>query len=310
MAMTTDTRKRTRSEAEWTIYLDDASGLRSILDAVGAVTQRVIFRVSKNDASNTYQLMFDGADVGMTSCVSARLNIDNVVFNVPNDSDDFTFCIDCKQLHIALDNPSCAHGSLMLQYRSDAMIYCRMQDPEQLSHADCSELNTFVDGSEPIKLNDLEFDMRLEIDLSKLREMIKKATKCHSEHLRVQIFLRKVGSRQLSLVVFSVRGDAYHCQKFSHETSRDEDGSLRVRAVADGETDLVEDDTPPEYEALFPVEKINAFIKILPCRMITATIKQGMPLMMTHKLGGGVASSNPADDSQVRFLIAPINETD
>lgn len=309
--MSATTLKRTRPEPQWTIYLDDASGLRSILDAVGAVTQRVIFRVSKSESSGNYQLMFDGADVGMTCCVSARLHIDNVVFDVPNSDDEFTFCIDCKQLHIALDNPSCAHGSLMLQYRSDATIHCRMQDPEQLSHADCSELNTFVDGSEPIKLNDLEFDMRLEIDLSKLREMVKKATKCHSEHLRIQIYFRNMGSRQYSLVVFSVRGDAYHCQKFSHETSRDEDGSLRVRAVADGETDMVEDDVAPEYEAVFPVEKINSFIKILPCRMIVATIKQGMPLMMTHKLGGGASSSSTsADDSQVRFLIASINEND
>ena len=310
MSSATASRKRALPQPEWTIFLDDASGLRSILDAVGAVTQRVIFRVSKNETLNTFQLMFDGADVGMTCCVSARLRIDNVVFDVPNDDNEFTFCIDCKQLHIALDNPSCAHGSLMLQYRSDSTIHCRMQDPEQLSHADCSELNTFVDGSEPIKLNDLEFDMRLEIDLSKLREMVKKATKCHSEHIRIQIFFRNVGNRQFSLVIFSVRGDAYHCQKFSHETSRDDDGSLRVRAVADGETDMVEDDSTPEYEALFPVEKINSFIKILPCRMITATIKQGMPLMMTYRLSGGGSSSAEADDSQVRFLIASINEND
>ena len=240
----------------------------------------------------------------------SNLPIENKRFDRPTLYFDFTFCVDCKQLHVALDTPSCAHGSLMIQYHSDATIHCHMQDPEQLSHADCSELNTFVDGSEPIRLNDLEFDMRLEIDLSKLREMIRKANKCHSEHLRIQIYFRNVGNRQFSLVVFSVRGDGLHTQKFSHETSRDEDGSLRVRAVADGEADMVEGDSAPEYEALFPVERINSFIKILPCRMITATIKQGMPLMMTHKLGGGITSSNASDDSQVRFLIASINEDD
>lgn len=302
--------KRARATPEWTINLDDASGLRSVLDAVSAVTQRVHFRVARNEGRDTYQLMFDGADVAMTCCVSARLHIDSVVFNKPNHDDEFAFCIDCKQLQIALDNPSCAHGSLTLQYCSDATIHCRMQDPEQMSHADCSELNTYMDASEPIKLNNLEFDMKLEIDLSKLREMVKKATKCHSEHLRIQIYLHQRGGRQFSLVVFSVRGDAYHCQKFFHETSRDEDGSLRVRAVADGDAGLVDDDAVPEYEAIFPVEKINAFIKILPCRMVVGTLKQGMPLMMTHKLGGGVASASTTDDSSVRFLIAPVNETD
>lgn len=303
--------KRRCDHPEWSIRMDDASGLRSILDAVSAVTQRVIFRVMKNEESGNYQLKFDGADVGMTCCVSARLQIDNVVLHVPQDDDQFVFCVDCKQMHLALDNPSCSHGSLLLQYFTDGTIHCRMQDPEQPSHADCSKLNTFVDGSEPIKLNDLEFDMKLEIDLSKLREMVKKATKCHSEHLRIQIFLRKGnGPNQQSLVVFSVKGDAYFCQQFCHETSRDDDGSLRVRAVADGETNIIEDAVDPEYEAVFPVEKMNAFIRVLPCRMIVATIKQGMPLMMTYRLGGGIASSAATDESSVKFLIASINESD
>lgn len=303
-----NTKKRSRPVPHWTIQLDDASGLRSILDAVQAITQRVFFRVVKAPEGSSYVLMFDGADVGMTCCVSARLHIDNVVIN--HASEEFDFCADCKQLKIALNNPSCSHGSFVIEYHSDATIHCRMQDPEQLSHEDSSVLDTYVDVKTPIELDDMDFEIKIEIDLSKLREMIKKARDSHSEHMRIRIFLRNEGSRQFSLVIFSVKGDAYHCQKFSHETSRDEDGSLRVRAVADGDVDLFEEESRvPKYEALFPVDKMEAFVKILPCRMIVATATQGMPLMMTHTLGGGIASANN-NPSTVRFLIAPINEND
>ena len=299
---------REHATPEWSIQLDDASGLRSILDAVQAITQRVFFRVAKVEES--YMLMFDGADVGMTCCVSARLHLDNVVVHIPDNGldDEFTFCVDCKQLKIALNNPSCSHGSFSIEYLSDATIHCRMQDPEQLSHEDCSQLDTYVDVKTPIELDDMKFDIKIEIDIPKLREMIKKARDTHSEHMRVKIYLRTDGSRQFSLIIFSVKGDAYHCQKFSHETSRDEDGSLRVRAVADGEINMFEEQDKTEYEAVFPVDKLEAFVKILPCRMIVATVTQGMPLMMTHTLGGGITAAK--NNSSVRFLIAPINEDD
>lgn len=300
-------KQRVRPTAEWSLLLEDASGLRSILDAVQAITQRVFFRITK--VADTYMLMFDGADVGMTCCVSARLRIDNVFIHRTEGAEEgeFTFCVDCKQLKIALNNPSCAHGCFKIEYYSDATIHCRMQDPEQLSHEDCSVLDTYVDVKTPIELDDMEFDTKIEIDLSKMREMIKKARDTHSEHMRIRIFLRTDGSRQFSLVMFSVKGDAYHCQKFAHETSRDEDGSLRVRAVADGDASMFEDDDGAEYEAMFPVEKLEAFIKVLPCRMIVATVQQSMPLMMTYTLGGGIATGE-ANNSSVRFLIAPINE--
>lgn len=300
-------KKRARASVEWTILLDDASGLRSILDAVQAITQKVFFRVKKMD--ETYMLMFDGADMGMTCCVSARLQVDSVVFARPPEGDEFTFCVDCKQLKISLNNPSCSHGSFSIEYFSDATIHCRMQDPEQKSHEDCSVLNTYVDVKPSIELDDMTFDIKLEIDLSKLREMIKKARDSHSEHIRIRIFLRTDAARQFSLVIFSSAGDAYHAQRFSHETSRDEDGSLRVRAVADGEASLFDEDDTPEYQGVFPVDKIEAFTKVLPCRMIVATVTQGMPLMMTHQLGGGIAAP-AANNSMVRFLIAPINDDD
>ena len=301
------TRKRSRTP-EWRILFEDASALRGVVDAVSAVMQRVVFKVAKVEGFDTYMLICDGADVGMTCCVSARLHIDSLTIN-NGEEEEFQFCVECKHLAVAIDNPSCSHGSLVMEGHSDATIHVRMQDPEQRSHADCSELDTFVDAVKPIELNTLDFQIKIEIDLSKLREMIKKARKTHAEHVRIQIYLRDQGNKQQSLVIFSVKGDAYHCQKFSHETSKDEDGSLRVRAVADGDSNLEEvDELRPDFEGLFPVEKIDAFIKILPCRMITAAVMQGMPLMMTHRLGAG--HSTTGDDSHIRFLIAPINEGD
>lgn len=303
--------KRTRNTPEWTILFDSTTALRGVVDAVAAVMQRVIFQVKKPEGSDHYMLMFDGADVGMTCCVSARLRIDTVTFG-KEERENFEFCVECKHLQVAIDTSSCAQGSLVMEGHSDATIHVRMQDPKQRSHAEYSELQTFVDGgSEPVKLHDMDFDDKIEIDLCKLRDMIKKARKIHAEHLRIEVYLRDEGPKQLSLVVFSVRGDAFHETQFLHETSRDEDGSLRVRAAADGEYDLedVAEHMTPKFQGLYPVDRVDAFVKILPVNMIVASVMQNMPILMTHRLGGGIASTG-SDDSHIRFLIAPINEGD
>ena len=63
-----------------------------------------------------------------------------------------------------------------------------MQDREQRSHKETSELNTYVDDMEPVVVDDLKLDIVLETDLNKLKEMIKKSRKSHAERIRVQIF--------------------------------------------------------------------------------------------------------------------------
>ena len=146
---------------------------------------------------------------------------------------------------------------------------------------------------------------RIEIDLPRLREVIKKARAWHSERLRVQIYLRDAGAKQCSLVKFCVEGDARYEQSFYNEATRDVDGSLRIRAVNEGEAhERSLGMCAPHFEGVFLLDKIEAFVKILPTRMVFAEVSAGMPIMLWHQLGGS------ADDvySRIRFLVAPVSD--
>lgn len=316
-APATGTKRKSRTP-EWVIVFDDASALRSVVDAVAAVMNRVTFRVSKPKDTNNYMLMFDGTDMGMSCVVSARIVIDHVTFSSDSPPDEFTFCLECKQLIVSIDNPSCARGKLRIEGYDDATVRIVMQDPEQRSHKETSDLNTYVDEMEELDaLDDMRLEYCLETDLSKLKEMIKKARKSHAERIQIQIFLREEASKQFSVVVFTVKGEGYarHSQTFCHETQKGADGSLTVRAFADGE--IEEDDTSSMncvFDAVFPVDKIDAFIKILPVRMIKAQVQNSMPLVMTHELGGGILGGASENEEQgksfIRFLVAPLNDSD
>lgn len=300
-------RKRARDPPpDWVITFDDCGSLRCIVESAAAVMQRVIFKVKRLQGGR-YVLIVNGADMGFTCCVSARLQLDKVHFASPDcETSEFTFCVECKQMLYSIDNPSCSHGTLIMEgHTNKAQIRLKMLDPDMHSHEEESDLNTFVDGEfEPLR--DLDFSMMLEMDLTKLREMVKKARKAHAELMRIQVFTKKSGAKEVSLVVFSVRGDTTHTQRFCHETTKSEDGSLIVRAAPDGKETLFDfDDDEPTFDGTFPIEKIDAFVKNLPVRMLVAKIHNNMPLMLTHKLGPA-----EGDESYVRFLVAPKNDDD
>ena len=298
--------KRSKPQPDWQIVFEDAACLRLIVEAVATVMTRVIFKVVKKP-SGAFFLCVDGADVGLTCCVSARLQLENVEWNAQGNEEnaEFDFCVECKHVLTAID-PSSTGGSLTLQgYSQDATVTVRLQDPECKGYEDVSELSTYVDGDAGFKLTPMDFQILLEVDLLKMREMMKKARKSHAEILRIRVYTHDSGSKKYSLVIFSVRGDNQrHDQKFCHEINYHEDGSMVVRAAADGETRLFETLAgTPLFDHGFPVDKIESFIKNLPTRMMLAKIKSGLPMMLSHNLRGA------NDDTQhIRFLVASTNE--
>jgi hypothetical protein len=303
--------KRSR-KPEWSCTFYDSAALRGIVEAVQAIVQRVVFKIARPEGSDRFMLMFDGADPGMSCWVSARLNIDQVEF--AGEPDEFTFCVCCKQLMVSIDNSTCSHGLLTLEGHSDGTVLVIAQDPDQRASLDLSRINTFVETKEEDELKDMKLDLTLEMDVGKLKELIKKARKSHAETLRVEVYLKKEGNLEVSKVIFSVDGDAYHAQSFCHEVTRGDDGSISVRAAVEGgghEWDEL--DVAPTLKASYPIGMIDAFVKILPVRILKAQAQTGMPLVMTHELNGGILNACGTacnTRSHIRFVVAPLNDED
>ena len=292
--------KRVRGDApHWVITFADTSSLRCIVASVEAIRQKITFRVKKSESA--YCMMIDTGDPGMTCCVSVRLQLDSITFK-SSYSGEFEFCLDAKQLMYSMDSPSAMHASLIVEgYPDTATICIRARDPDQPSHEDSATLSTYVDDDETPGLDNLEFDMIMEIDVTKLRELVKKARKAHSEFLRVCIATKKFGPKERSLVTLSVHGETTHVSSFCNEMTKDVDGSMIVRAAMDCNTESCDmDDADVRFKGTFPVEKIEGFVKNLQVRMISAKVANNMPIMLMHKLGA-------SDDevSHIHFLVAP-----
>ena len=156
------------------------------------------------------------------------LQLDKVSFpGGANGLSEFTFCIDCKQVLYSIDIPSFAHGCLTMEgHTSSATVHLIMADPSQKTSEVCSVLKTFVDGPPPQSLCALDYKMMLEIDVPRLREIVKMARKARAEHLSICIYTRVIGCQERSLVIFAVQGESDHEEIFFNEMTRHEDGVL------------------------------------------------------------------------------------
>lgn len=293
--------KRKGFDPKWSVRLDDVSSLRAIVEAIQNVVPRVTFKINRQDDSSPYFLKADCADVAYVSCISVRYQLDSVD---NKNGEEIRFCLDVKHVIPCLANLRQDHTVVIEGYEDQTIpkVHIRSFDPEGPSHESCYELSTFVD-SDNVQLFPMKFEIILEIDLFMFRGLLKNATTAKAEQIAIRVYIKKSPGEAISFTHFSAKGEYDAASSFCHKVTEDEDGSMVVRAATDSEQKLFDiEEMEPEYEGLFPVDKIAGFVKPLQCRMLVAKVKQDKPIMFTHMIGG--ASD---EKSQIRYLIAPLN---
>ena len=293
--------KRKGREPTWSVRLEDISSLRAIVEAVQNVVPRVTFKINRQEADSPYFLKADCADVAYVSCISVRYQLDSVTCR---NGDEIRFCLDVKHIIACLANLRQDH-TLTIEGHEDQTVpkvHIRSFDPESPSHESCYELSTFVD-SDNVQLFPMRFEMILEIDLLMFRGLLKNAVTAKAEQIIIRVSVMDTAGETISFTHFSAKGEYDTASSFCHKVTRDEDGSMVVRAATDSDHKLFDvEEMQPKYEGIFPVDKISGFVKPLQCRMIVAKVMSDKPIMFEHMIGGA------ADEkSKIRYLIAPLN---
>lgn len=314
------------SDSQWSICFPDCASLKSITDAARSVMQRMTIRVSREDdgaGNHVYVLRVDGADPSLSCVVSIRLLLEDSNVSVSQEvGSQFSFCLDCAQLLYSIEGSATTHSPVTMSGLAEnarIAIRCKSSpdgacgDEEEgpsaggagdaSPHLDESQLSTFETvHDEDTMLNEIDFDMLMEIDVSRMKEILKKAKKANAERLRIRIYQKNVGNKMASLVRFEVSGDTFHFQQFCNEVMRDESGSSVVRAAADGGVGFTKEGGKKVFDGTYPIVHIESFLRNMSKSMIVAKVKQDRPLLLTHTIGG-----SEDDASHIRFLVAPVD---
>jgi hypothetical protein len=315
MSSLVSTKRKRLGDKDWTILFEDASPLRCIVDTIASLMTRVTFKVKRDSAGESgFALVVNGNDIERSCAVSCHLDLDKVTFSDAQSSvTEFSFCIDAKQMLNSLDTPSCQQGCVTLEgHSSTAEIRLEMFDPDQHAHVSSSVLSTFANDEPYNTVRPQKYEFLLEVDLHHVREIIKKGRKCRAEKLGIEVhFLRTVGA-EWSRVFFVVQGDdnSVHDQCFTNEVTKTPEGDSIVRAANPSievhAPAMDTDSGDPFFRGYFSLDKVEAFVKNVPSKMVTVFMKNGTPIMFVHNLRPG----DDPDRNYVRFLAAPCTEDD
>ena len=296
---------------EWRLTFQDSESFRNLVEATASVMPKVVFHVSKEGSERV--LSVEGSDMALTCWLRARLLVD--VFDFPKggeaDRETFAFCVECKHILIAIDNATLGHCAVLLEgFEGRAKVRVHVQDPDMRgSLSEQADLDTFVDGDRPQqRLQRLDYKMQMEIDVMRLRDLVRKARRAHAEFVRFTITIRArgVSSNQISVVEMSYHGDIHSKVIFRNKVITDELGSMVVRAVSDhveeeeGQAAAPAADAPSHiFSGAYALDKIEAFLKVVKCRVIVSRVEQDQPMLFEVPLGGDGTTS------YIHLLIAP-----
>lgn len=303
-------RKRGREVAErmWSITFDDTSSLKTIFDVIAHVINEVPIHVRNVDGQ--WRLEVNTKDYAVSVWVSVRLVLDNVI--APSTGvDDFT--VDSKVLSYAIESAG-SHNSITFDCHDvggqTKVLHIGIIDADHPKHDNVMKLPILdIIGDDGCAMPGFDVDMTVELDMIKMREIIKKGRRALSEFIRIIVHIFPGGGPNFpSLTKFVVKGDKAECEMcFYNKTAEQPDGTRVIYTVTQDDT-LAEEEFDGGsgdmvFDNTFPIDKIDVFVKNVTCRLIMAQVRQNMPMVLNYHLGGVTD-----DSSHIRYIVAPTVE--
>lgn len=292
--------KRTNDKIEWKITFDQTQGIRTLVDVVGNILNRVNFRINHDKKKGVYFLCIDSIDPQHVCMIQARLVCEKTEGLAGNE----TFCVDTGILNTLLKNVP-AHYSLdLIKRSSSADIYMRTYESLSNSHETHYILNTLVDDSETMQLTDMSYKYTIEIDLGTLRQIVKMSLQLRANHIDFSVKEPSEDSNAVSRTTFSIAssGDATQEHRFNSATvteTLNENETCVIRAATDstGPDTIEGEELETKYLDSFSTQYLNYFLKSMERQIITMKLSQNKPLILHYPLG--------ADKSYICFVLAP-----
>ena len=293
-------KKPRADDIEWRITFDQTQGIRTLVDVVGNILNRVNFRINYDSKKDVYFLCIDSIDPQHVCMIQARLTCEKI-FNLQGTE---TFCVDTNILNTLLKNVP-AHYSLdLVKRKSSADIYMRTYESLSNSHETHYILSTLVDDSETMQLSDMSYKYTIEIDLGTLRQIVKMSQALRANHIEFTVREPSEHQKGVSRTTFSIasRGDASQEHRFNSATVTEpgtENETCVIRAATDstGPETVAGEQMDVKYTDAFSTQYLNYFLKSMERQIITMKLSQDKPLILHYPLG--------AERSYICFVLAP-----
>lgn len=289
-------KKMRTAKYEWKITFNATLGLRTLVEVVGNILNRVNLRIIYDSKQQIHFLCIDSVDPGHICMIQARLLCENA--DVPN---DVSFCVNSTILNTCLKNIAGHYSLDIVKYPDSSDIKLEAYETLSNSHCTCYTLNTLLDDSETMQIKNMNYDTTVEIDLGLLRGMIKVAKDLKSDKVEFSVHMPEIEDVDKLRSRFTITsfGEAKQEQSFNSSTTREKNTEANViRAVTDSASpDATDSVFNCMYRDNFSAEFLGLFLKSMDHQLLTMKLSRGQPLILNYPLG--------PEKSYICFVLAP-----
>jgi hypothetical protein len=296
-------KQKISNDIEWIITFDQTQGLRSLVDVVGNILNRVNFRINADNKKDGFFLCIDSIDPQHICMIQARLSCEKSEGLKGGEM----FCVETRTLNTLLRNVPPHYSLDLIKNKNTADICMRTYETLSNSHETHYELATLVDESETMKLTDMSYKYTIEMDLTTLRQIVKMSQQLRAEKIEFSVKEPKESKKGVSRTTFCISssGDATQEHRFNSATmSESSDDTCIIRAATDstGPETIAGETLLTQYADAFSTEYLNYFLKSMERQIITMKLSPEKPLILHYPLG--------AERSYICFVLAPKTTTD
>lgn len=285
---------------EWCVTFDQTQGLRTLIDVVCNILTRVNLRVIYDGKKKTHFLCIDSIDPQHVCMIQARLSCEKAEMS----SEEVEFCVDSTILNNCLKNVPTHYSLDLMKSRDSADVILSAYETLSNSHSQTYELNTLVDDSETMQLNDMSYKWTVEIDLFTLRGIVKMSQTLRAQTVEFSVKEPKGTQKDLKYTVFGIdaKGDASVRHNFHSATRQEQtgtDSAFVIRAATDSTSTsaVAESSLSKVYSDAFSAVYLNHFLKSMERQIITMKLSPDKPLILHYPLGPEL--------SYICFVLAP-----
>lgn len=276
--MTTPSKKQCLPDKniQWKITFDQTQGIRTLVEVVGNILNRVNLRISFDASRETHFLCIDSIDPQRVCMIQARLICENTV-GITKDED---FCIDSGIFNLILKSIPSHYSLDLLKKKDSADIQINAYETLSNSHHTKFQLPTLLDDSDSMQLTDMSYKYTIEIDLCTLRQIVKMSMNLRAPQVDFKVSEPKEKKKGVLRTTFSIssNGDAVQSHNFHSATMSDKEDAEEtcvIRAATDSSAPEVEfENMIEEYNDSFSTSYLNYFLKSMERSIITMKLSK------------------------------------
>ena len=307
--------RRGNDDVQWRLRISQANTFKTFMENIASVLGECAFQVVHTP--DFQGISVESIDPTRVCLLQGRLSGD--VFTA--DNVPATFCVRMPPLLAFLRSISPSFFVDMWCAKGATDVSILLFEPLIGTHQPLCHIKTLAKSQETCQLDELEFDIFVEIELQIFRTTIKTARDHHADAIKIAVYTPKraegfSSGLRTHIFVISYEGDETSCefpfQSSTEMTDDEEDGPTIIKA---SETTNREFDVLPPlsernviYEGKFGCEPINNFVKNLERTNLTISLGKDRPLLLEYPLGSSIGMSSKEGKDYIRFICAPRSE--